>query len=71
MFPHLGPNASSFAGDIDNLFWLIAIIVGLWFIAAEGVFFWLILRFRARGRPGEASRSRRRRTRTPAHPRRG
>ena len=44
----LGPSASSFSGEIDGLFWLIAIIVGLWFLAAEGVFFWLIVRFRAR-----------------------
>jgi len=40
--------ASSFAGDIDNLVLLVTVLVGGWFIAAEGMFFWLIFRFRAR-----------------------
>jgi cytochrome c oxidase subunit 2 len=42
------PNAASYAGHVDGLFWLITIIVGVWFIAAEIVFFWLIFRFRHR-----------------------
>jgi len=54
VFTHLGPRASSFSGDIDGLFWLITIIVGAWFIAAEAMFFWLIWRYRARaGVPSE------------------
>ncbi len=48
MFPQLGPHAASFSGQMDGLFWLITIIVGAWFIAAEAIFFWLIVRFRAR-----------------------
>lgn len=38
--------ASSFADDIDNLINLIAIIVGFWFVIAEGVFFWFLFRYR-------------------------
>jgi len=54
MIEHLVPRASGYTGDVDNLFWLITIIVGLWFVAAEAMFFWLIFRFRARpGVPGQ------------------
>lgn len=44
----LGPGASSYSGDVDSLFWIVTVIIGLWFIAAEGMFFWLIFRFRKR-----------------------
>lgn len=40
--------ASSYAGDVDQLIWLITWIVGVWFVAAEVMFFWLMFRFRAR-----------------------
>jgi cytochrome c oxidase subunit 2 len=40
--------ASSYAASIDNVILLIAILTGFWFFAAEGVFFWLIWRFRAK-----------------------
>ena len=40
--------ASSFAPDVDNLILLITVIVGVWFVAAEAIFFWLIWKFRAR-----------------------
>lgn len=40
--------ASSFAPDIDNLIFLVAVIVGVWFLAAELIFFWLVWKFRAR-----------------------
>ena len=40
------PSASTFSGDIDFVFSLIFWVVGAWFVATEGVFFWLILRFR-------------------------
>ena len=42
------PQASTYAADIDGIIWLIAVLVGFWFLVAEGVFFWLILRFRAK-----------------------
>ena len=44
--------ASSFAADVDNLILLVGVIVGVWFVAAELLFFWLLYRFRAR--PGVA-----------------
>jgi cytochrome c oxidase subunit 2 len=40
------PAASTTASDIDFIFDLIFWIVGAWFLLAEGVFFYLILRFR-------------------------
>jgi cytochrome c oxidase subunit 2 len=40
--------ASSYAADIDNLILLVGVIVGVWFLAAEGLLFWLMFRFRAR-----------------------
>jgi cytochrome c oxidase subunit II len=40
------PEASTYAGDIDRIFTLIFWIVGAWFVVAEGVFFYFILRFR-------------------------
>jgi cytochrome c oxidase subunit II len=42
------PQGSTFAADVDNLILLVAVIVGVWFVVAEAVFFWLIFRFRAR-----------------------
>ncbi len=42
------PQASSYAGSVDNLILLITVIVGFWFILSEGMFFWLLWRFRAR-----------------------
>lgn len=48
MIAQFGPQASTFAGDTDRLFWLITITVGVWFVAAEAMFFWLIFRFRAK-----------------------
>lgn len=41
-------NASSYAGDIDGLILLVTVLVGFWFFVAQGIFFWLIFRFRAR-----------------------
>jgi cytochrome c oxidase subunit II len=44
--------ASTYAHRVDYLFILIALVVGFWLLAAEGMMFWLIFRFRARdGRP--------------------
>ena len=41
-------SASSYSPQTDNLYWLIAGLVGFWLIAAEAMFFWLMWRFRAR-----------------------
>lgn len=41
-------SASTYAPAVDNLILLIAVIVGLWFVAAEAIFFGLVFRFRAR-----------------------
>ena len=42
------PQASTSAVEVDNLILMITVIVGVWFVAAELVFFWLIWKFRAR-----------------------
>ena len=47
MIEHFVKNASSYAGDIDGLILLVTVLVGFWFFAAQGIFFWLIFRFRA------------------------
>jgi len=48
------PQASTYAADIDNLFTLIFVLVGFWFVLSLGIFFWLIFRFRAKeGTPGQ------------------
>ena len=44
---------STYAGDIDFIIIFIAVLVGIWFFAAEGIFFWLIWKFRAK--PGVKS----------------
>ena len=40
--------ASSFAGDIDWLFAMVTLVVGVWFFLTLGMFFWLCIRYRAR-----------------------
>jgi cytochrome c oxidase subunit 2 len=46
--------ASSYAADVDNLVILITVLVGVWFLIAEAVLFWLIFRWRARdGMPAQ------------------
>ena len=42
------PQASTYAADIDNIILLIGALVGFWFFLAEGIFFWLIWKFRAK-----------------------
>mgnify|MGYP002813588620 CR=1 FL=1 len=42
------PSASTFSGDIDGLVVLVTVLVGVWFFAAQAMFFWLLWRFRAR-----------------------
>jgi cytochrome c oxidase subunit 2 len=48
MIERLVPAASTYAADIDAVFTLIFVLVGFWFLLTEGVFLWLILRFRRR-----------------------
>jgi len=48
MISHYLEQASSFAGSIDNLFLLVLVSVGFWFLLAEAVFFYLIFRYRAK-----------------------
>ena len=43
--------ASTYADSIDGQITLIAVLVGFWFLVAEGVLFWLIFRFREK--PGQ------------------
>lgn len=42
--------ASTYAGKIDDLVWLILIIVGIWFVLCEALFIGLILKFRNSGK---------------------
>ncbi len=46
MIESLLDNVSTYGGKIDNLFTLITIIVGVWFILAEAVLFYFIIRYR-------------------------
>ncbi|MCA2979353.1 MAG: cytochrome C oxidase subunit II [Myxococcaceae bacterium] len=39
---------STFSGDIDNVIWVVFLIVGFWFVLAELVFFGLIFKFLAK-----------------------
>jgi cytochrome c oxidase subunit 2 len=44
--------ASTYSGDLDGLFIMITIIVGVWFLVAEAVLFYLMFRYRRKaGRP--------------------
>lgn len=40
------PALSTYARDIDNLIYLVGLLVGFWFFLSFGVFFWLIFKFR-------------------------
>jgi cytochrome c oxidase subunit 2 len=46
MISYYIPALSTYAGDIDFIIDLIFWLVGFWFLLSEGVFFWLIIRFR-------------------------
>jgi cytochrome c oxidase subunit 2 len=46
------PVGSTYADDIDALIWLIFVLVGFWFVLSEGIFFWLIFKFRAKDGQG-------------------
>lgn len=54
MIEYYIPALSTFAGDIDFTIDLILWLTGFWFVLSEGIFFWLIWRFRKKeGVPGE------------------
>jgi cytochrome c oxidase subunit 2 len=54
MVSYFLPALSTYAGDIDFIIDLIFWLVGFWFILSEGVFFWLIIRYRKKeGVPAE------------------
>ena len=44
----LVPAGSSYASDIDGLITLITVLVGFWFLLAEGLFFYFIFKFKAK-----------------------
>jgi cytochrome c oxidase subunit 2 len=46
MIENLVPQASTFASDIDQLWVVLCVIVFFWFACAEGMFLWLLWRFR-------------------------
>jgi cytochrome c oxidase subunit 2 len=48
MIERILPQVSSFAGQIDSLIGLVAVITLLWFFAAQAVFFGFIFKFRAK-----------------------
>jgi cytochrome c oxidase subunit 2 len=45
------PRAATFAGEIDGLIVLVTWLVGVWFVATQIMFFWLMWRFRAGANP--------------------
>tara|TARA_B110000438_G_scaffold208827_1_gene200653 strand:- start:681 stop:1376 length:696 start_codon:yes stop_codon:yes gene_type:complete len=47
LFPDL-VQASTYAHQIDGLIFWVGLLVLVWFLAAEGIFFWLIWKFRAK-----------------------
>jgi len=54
LIERLIPAASTYAGQIDGVWELIFWLVGFWFLLSEGVFFWLIFKFRKRdGQAGQ------------------
>lgn len=46
MIERLIQPASTFAGDIDWLFFFVHAVVGFWFVLVQGMFFWLMFRYR-------------------------
>ena len=48
MIESLIPAGSTYASDIDGLFTLVLVLVGFWFFVSEGIFFWLLWKFRAK-----------------------
>ncbi len=48
MIEHYVKSLSTYSSHVDYLVWLVTILVGFWFFAAEFMFFWLIFRFKAK-----------------------
>ena len=46
MIEYYLPAASSYASDVDNMIWIILILVGFWFFMCQAAFFYFIFRFR-------------------------
>ncbi|MBT4184491.1 MAG: cytochrome C oxidase subunit II, partial [Deltaproteobacteria bacterium] len=46
MIEYFIDSASSFSGDIDNLFFVITLIIGFWFFLVFGALVYFILKFR-------------------------
>lgn len=52
MWERYATASSTYAHSIDHLFILIAVVVGFWLLAAEGMMFFLVFKYRAKdGRP--------------------
>jgi len=54
MMEHIILEGSSYAAQIDHLIDLIFVIVGVWFLAAEGLLFYFIIRYRRKKEPKAA-----------------
>jgi cytochrome c oxidase subunit 2 len=50
----LPPGASTFAGDIDRIYYVILVITGIAFFLTEGLLVWFLIKYRAR--PGQKVR---------------
>lgn len=44
----LPENISTFGGDIDHVLWFITLVVGVWFLIAEGLLFFFSFKYRSR-----------------------
>ncbi|MBX7208302.1 MAG: cytochrome c oxidase subunit II [Verrucomicrobiaceae bacterium] len=45
---------SSYAADVDGLFWLVTALIGFWFIVAQAVVFYFSFRYRRKNNPKAA-----------------
>lgn len=51
MISPIAGSAATYAGSVDQLIWIIAVLAGFWFLIAEGVLFYFMFRFRKK--PGQ------------------
>jgi cytochrome c oxidase subunit 2 len=54
MLRWLPENISTFGADIDGIMYLIYYVVGIWFLAAEGILFYFVFRYHRRVAPAAA-----------------